>query len=251
MHPLIYRGESFFNTSLAVDFVFFFLINNEVYWEGPKHTKVYSGQINHNVQSSINSETEWIEKDPKPITQSNKMWKKNSLRSGIDRSESSKRRELRSAHLHQTKQCGIIFQTKRELCCPLCLSQVQNRSITVQGITQCTPNIPNTMDHSSIATEQCRNRWSTLSPLRLHIQHHSWIMRPRFRRLSIVRTFPKVTVQDKKATRGGTLTFQMGFQGNDIEEGSWLCALRLEPQLSTFIFFKSISKLRPYWMSHV
>ena len=39
----------------------------KLYWEGPKHTIVYLGQINQNVQWSINSKTEWIEKEPNPI----------------------------------------------------------------------------------------------------------------------------------------------------------------------------------------
>ena len=191
----------------------------KLYWEGPKHTIVYLGQINQNVQWSINSKTEWIEKEPKPTTQSNNVWKKSSLSSWIERSESSKTRELRSLQRHQTKQWGIIFQIMIELCLPLIPSQLQNRSFTVRGMTQWTPNKPKTRDQRSKATEQWRNRWSTLSPLLLHIQHHSWIMRPRFRRLSIVRTFPKVAVHDRKATRGGTLTFHIGFQGKEIEEG--------------------------------
>ena len=161
---------------------------------------------------------EWIEKTPNPTTQSSLVWKKNNLSSGVVLVESSKWWELRSLQRHQIKQWGIIFQIKIELCLPLFPNKLQKRSSTVWGITHWTPNIPNTRDQRSIATEQCRKRWSTLSPLRLHIQHQSWIMKPRFRKLSIVRTFPKVAVQDKNATRGGTLAFQTSFQGK-IREG--------------------------------
>ena len=128
----------------------------------------YTQDRNQNVHRSINSKMERREKAPNPATQSNKVWKKNNLRSGVVRSKSSKWREFRSLHRHQTKQWGIIFQIKIELCLPLFPSQQQKRSSTVWGITHCTPNIPNTRDQSSIAMEQRRKRWSTLSPPCLH-----------------------------------------------------------------------------------
>ena len=163
----------------------------------PKHTKGYSGQRNQNVQWSISSKMEWIEKTPNPVTQSNKVWKKNNLSSKAVLAESSKWRELRSLQRHQIKQWGIIFQIRIDSCLPLFPNQLQKSSSTDWGITHWTPNMPNTMAQRSIATEQCRKRWFTLSPLRLHIQHQSWIVRPRFRKLSIVRTIPKEAIQER------------------------------------------------------
>ena len=179
--------------------------------------KRYLGRKNQNEQWSISSKMEWIDKIPNPATQSNKVWKKNSLSSEVDLAESSKWREFRSLQRHQIKQWGIIFQIKIDSCLPLFPNQLQNRSSTDWGITHWTPNIPNTRVQRSIATGQCRKIWFTLSPFCLHIQHQSRIMRPRFRRLSVVRAFPKETIQEKKATRGGTLAFQISFHGKRIE----------------------------------
>ena len=91
--------------------------------------------------------------------------------------------------------------------------QPAHKSNTRQGITQCTPNKPNTIDHNSQARGQCSNKWSTLSPLCLHIQHRSTRIRCHFCKLSIVKSLPKAVVHEKKATLGGILAFQILFQG--------------------------------------
>ena len=139
---------------------------------------------------------EWIEKAPDPTTQSKRVWKKNNLSSVVVRSESLKCLAFLSLHKHQTRQWGTIFQTRRELWRPSCPSQPLKSSSTVQGITHWIPNMLNTKAQRSEAMEQCKNKWSTLSPLRLHIQHHSWRIRPRLRRLSMVRTFPNAADQE-------------------------------------------------------
>lgn len=51
------------------------------------------------------------------------------------------------------------------------------------------------------------------SPLLLHIQHHSSTKNLLLLKLSIVRMRPMAAVHTKKATRGGTFSFQMLLQG--------------------------------------
>ena len=148
------------------------------------------GQKNQNLQRSINSNMEWIEEIPEPITQSNNVWKNSNLSSWTWRSASSKIRAFLSCQRHPITQCGSIFQTWPESFSPKDPIQQENRSITELGITHCTPKRPSTIYHISIATGQWRNKWSTLSPFLLHIQHQLWIIKPRFQRFSMVRAFP-------------------------------------------------------------
>ena len=158
---------------------------------------------------------ELIENKPKLRTKSYKVWKNKSLRAEVYLLQSSKCRAFLSLQRYHIKQWGTIFQTTifrwslRRPCHPA------QRSSTWQGITQCTPNKPKIIDHSSQAMEQCNNRWSTLSPLCLHIQHQSTIIRFHFHKLSMVKSLPKAAVQEKKATLGGTLAFQIIFQGKN------------------------------------
>jgi hypothetical protein len=49
------------------------------------------------------------------------------------------------------------------------------------------------------ATSQCRRRWSTDSPFFLHIQHLSTTIMYYFRKLSIVRIFPRAADHTKKS----------------------------------------------------
>ena len=50
----------------------------------------------------------------------------------------------------------------------------------------------------SLATWQSNKRWSTVSPLHLHIQHHPIVTIPRRLRLSQVIILPQATIQTKK-----------------------------------------------------
>ncbi len=159
-------------------------------------------QNNLKQQWSINSTMELIENKPKELTHSYKVWKNSILRSKTDLSQSSKWRAFLSLQRHHMTQCGTIRQTTIFRVSPKLTCQPAQRCSTWQGITQDTPNKPNTIDHSSLAKEQCSKRWSTLSPLCLHKQHQSITIRLRFRKLSIVKRFPKAAVQEKKAIRG-------------------------------------------------
>ena len=57
---------------------------------------------------------------------------------------------------------------------------------------------------NSYVIGQWRRRWSTDSPHLLHIKHHSSTTICLFQRLSVVKILPKVVVQEKNATLGGT-----------------------------------------------
>ena len=163
---------------------------------------------------------EWIKQLPSPTNHSSKVWKNNDLISGMFLSLSSKWRTFRSLQRHQITQWGTTLQTTSFLLLPKLPIQPLNRSSTMGGITHCTPN---TIDQSSRATEQCKNIRSTLSPLLLQKQHQLMMIRLRLQRLSMVRTFPKVPVQEKKATRGGTLVFHKIFHGKMVEVWGLKC----------------------------
>ena len=101
--------------------------------------------------------------------QSIKVLKKNSFKSDIDLSLSSKHLLFLSLQRHHNKQWGTInhiypFRWQPNLPCQHAKSPTTNCSIT-----QLTPNNPNTIAHISIATGQWRKRWSTNSPLHLHM----------------------------------------------------------------------------------
>ena len=154
---------------------------------------------------------ELIEQKPKELTHSYKVWKNSNLRSTIERSQSSKWRAFLSLQRHHITQCGTIRQTTKFRVSPTWICQLVQNYSTWHGITQHIPNKPNTIDHNSQAREQCSKRWSTLSPLDLHKQHQSTMIRWRFLRLSIVKSFPKAAVQEKKGILGGTFAFQILF----------------------------------------
>lgn len=68
-------------------------------------------------------------------------------------------------------------------------------------------------DHHSQATVQCSNKWSTVFALLLHMQHQSSIISLLLMRLSIVKIFPRVVVQEKNATLLGTFASYIFLQG--------------------------------------
>ena len=119
-----------------------------------------------NQENKKKEENDWF---CKVENQSNKVLKKNNLRSGMDLSLSSKNLLFLSLQRHHIKQWGTINHIWLFRWCPSQHCQ-QARSPTIDyGITQLTPNKPKTVDHKSIATGQWRKRWSTNSPLHLHI----------------------------------------------------------------------------------
>ena len=117
-------------------------------------------------RKSIKEGNDWF---CKANNQSNKILKKKSLRSGIDLSISSNQRLFLSLQRHHIKPWGTMDHIKPFRWRPKLPYQHPNSPKTVCSITQDSPNKPKTIDHRSIATRQWRKRWSTNSPLLLHM----------------------------------------------------------------------------------
>ena len=152
----------------------FFFISNKILLirkqETPKHTGSIQGRANQErkLQKSSKSkrEKEWFLQTE---NHSSKVRKKRSLMSGIVRSESSKHLLFLSFQMHHIKQGGTIFQITPLRRRPKWPCQQARRPTTDEGMTQQTPNNPNTISQTSAATGQWRKRWLTLSLLHLHI----------------------------------------------------------------------------------
>ena len=86
----------------------------------------------------------------------------------------SKIRLFLSLHKDHITHKGARFQTSEE-CLPNQFLQLANWSNKHLDITQSTPNNWKTKRQISATTEQCNKRWSTVSPLHLHKQHHPTI----------------------------------------------------------------------------
>ena len=94
-------------------------------------------------------------------------------------------------------QCGTKVQIF-EVCFPNQFLQVANKSITLLGNTQTTPNDQKAKLHNQDTSPQCNSRWSTLSPLHLQRQHQSIIVKPLLLKWLVVRIFPHAIIQTKK-----------------------------------------------------
>ncbi len=113
---------------------------------------------------------------PQTLAQSNKELTRAPFSWSIDLAWSSNAQLLRSVQIVHIKHKGTRFQTP-ELCFPNQFLHPNNRSTTLPTITHWIPKDWNTKLHNSYATLQCNKRWSTISPLRRHMQHQStnWI----------------------------------------------------------------------------
>ena len=118
--------------------------------------------------------------------------------------------------MHHIKQWGTIIQITPFLFCPNLPFQQANSSTTVFSITQWMPNKVNPIHHKSKARGQWISRWSTDSPFLLHIQHQSKIKIVHFRRLSMVKIFPKATIHTKKSKSRRDLRLPNSLQGERL-----------------------------------
>ena len=142
------------------------------------------------------------------------------FKSWIGISQSSKHRAFLSRHKHHIIQCGINLQISPAFCLgnP---GQQYNKSVTLRGMTQNTPNMEKAKSQISCAIEQWRRRWSTDSPSRLHMPHQSRTKNRLLRRLSVIRILPRAAVQIKKFTLDGARDLQTFFQGKDWAAAGW------------------------------
>ena len=173
-------------------FFFFFLISKEILLKRPRYTRsIERGKEPQRIQRSSNSSRELMEKTPIPLIHLYNKWKDCSFKSGMERPESSKWQTIR--------------QITTFLSLPKCPCWLDKRSSMVLSMTHWTPNKPNIISHNSRATLQWSKRWSGLSPLALHIQHHSTKIRSCLCRLSIVKIFPNVADQEKSVQSGADI----------------------------------------------
>jgi len=84
-------------------------------------------------------------------------------------SQSSKLCAFYFFHRHHIKHKWVILQICTNKRLPICPLQLPNNSLIVRGITHSTPNSCNNVLHNSVATLQCRNKWSMDSPQVLYI----------------------------------------------------------------------------------
>lgn len=122
-------------------------------------------------EESIKSAMEQHVVKPHALDHSNKETTKSSKSWLSEHSLSSKIRWLRSHHMVHIKHRGTRFQTTEE-CFPNQFRQPRNRSTTRPGNNQNTPNERKTKSHNMAARGQWSNKWSTVSSLHQHIQHH-------------------------------------------------------------------------------
>ena len=122
------------------------------------------------------------------------------------------KRSLRlSAPLAFTNTGETAFQMTLLRCLLNLPFQLANKSTTLFGITQLTPNKERVSTQGSQAIERCNSKWSMDSPSCLHIQHQ---LTPHCCKISTLRIFLKAADQTKKATLSGSFTFHILFHGN-------------------------------------
>ena len=161
----------------------------------------------------MKSKTEWKDVKPDAFDQSIKIRRINHLSYSKCLSFPSNDLEFLSHHMHQKTQWGIELHSSLIFDLPLPTLQQSSRSITPRGITHCIPNKLKIKYHNSLAIGQCKRRWEVDSSLALHIQHQSITITLRLLRFSVVRMRSIAAVHTKNITQGGTLGFQILFQG--------------------------------------
>ena len=137
----------------------------------------------------------------------------------------------------------ITFQISPIWCLPKHPFQQANKSMTHLGIIYCTPNKTNVRDHNSLAISKFKGKWSTGSPLFLHLQHHSMTVMFLPRKLSILRIFPKTVVHVKEATLAGTLILTDAFPRERLLNSS-IWYRRIFPRITSSLLASSKSCLQ-------
>ena len=106
-----------------------------------------------------------VEKDNQlyATIQSNKVWRNINFRSNGFHSQPSKHLEFVSRQRHHIKWWRIAFQISMHWYCPNPTYQQASSSVTPLGIAHWIPKRLNTIDHNSLALEQCNTKWSTIT----------------------------------------------------------------------------------------
>ena len=154
---------------------------------------------------------ESLEVSPQARDQSNKDPLKEQSSWSLELSKSSKVRWLRSLQIHHRRHNGTKFQIFEE-CFPNQFHQPKSKSETVLGKTHKIPKDLKTNFHNQWAISQWSSKWSIVSPQQRHIIHRPTKSKPLSLKLSPVKILFQATLQTKKETHLGALTFQIPFQ---------------------------------------
>ena len=138
----------------------------------------------------------------KVVDHSKRVWKNENFKAGTVASTPVNVRAFLLHQIFHMRQWGIIFQIDAASPLPNLPAQQANKSSTLLGITQQTPNNVKTISQRSRVIGQCNRRWLTDSPPDLHMQHQSKMSTFLFLRLSMVRILPSAAVQVKKSNSG-------------------------------------------------
>ena len=98
--------------------------------------------------------------------------------------KNAKKSSLQIIYIKQDRIATQIFECSFLAHRPV---QLINRSVTLLGLIQLIPTRLNRKLQNSLATLQCRTRWSIVSLSELHMLHQSGIIMPLFHKLSIVK----------------------------------------------------------------
>ena len=121
-------------------------------------------------------------------------------------------RLFRSFHTVHMRHKWTTFQISEE-CFPNQFHHPHNKSTTAPGKTQWIPKVARRLPHNPNTVSQCSNKWATVSPLHLHIQHQLTKHTPLLRRLSWVKILPQAAIHTKKNTLLRAFKHQMLFHG--------------------------------------
>ena len=191
---------------------------------------------------------------------SNKVWRNINFRYNRFHSQPSKHLEFVSCQRHHIKWRRIAFQISMHWYCPNPTYQQASSSVTPLGIVHWIPKRLNTIDHNSLALEQCNTNWSTILALLLHIQHRFITRTCLFLILSTVKICTKAAVHKKNSTLDGTLGLQILLQGKHTLPCGFEIRFNLRPPLfrrgsTQFILFSAshlnrvnIVQERLYWL---
>ena len=130
----------------------FFLINNGIVLK--EKSQVHWGCTWKTVHQTLKLQKSSISKKLegkrlKDQLHSSKVWKRRDLRSKINRSFPSKHLQFRSCQIHHRTQWGTALDKSMLRCPPNEPCPLENKSVTLCGITQWRPKRVHTIDYNS------------------------------------------------------------------------------------------------------
>ena len=151
--------------------------------------QIHQEEIETECKETANTDTVFAVVKPQIWDQSYKKLTKISRSWSADLLVSSNVQAFLSCQTDHIRHSGTKFQTL-DWCFPNQFLHPNNKSTTRCSKTHWIPKAVKTKFQSTWTKAQCNNRWSTVSPSKQHILHHSIIVYPRRMRLSQVRIRP-------------------------------------------------------------